>query len=259
MLFKSIAEKIDKITSTLDVNHWWNSANWLTPLLGHLTIFRDIVQENAIYGFGLFHILSHTFVDCSENYVTVQSNRWCWWWSTRRASGCGFWFFHFFQIDIGTYEFVIFKENNDQPQIKWSNECNAPVITSRPDSAMSVLKWMRFPFCHIWISSVCPGMVGFVKRALTALNSETSLSAYANRTARTEKPSVHRPCRIGTLWPAIFEKSGSMCNGFKSPDILKTNVQTILLAPSNRFALDSVWYFLPIKCCLISCCSIFKG
>lgn len=130
---------------------------------------------------------------------------------------------------------------HNQPQIKWSNECSAPVITSRPDSAMSVLKWMRFPVCHIWISSVCPGMVGFVKRALTALNSDTSLSAYANKTARTEKPNVHRPCKIGTLWPAIFEKSGSMCNGFKSPDNLKTEFQDthfIILSP-KRFPLSS--------------------
>lgn len=109
-----------------------------------------------------------------------------------------------------------------------------PVITSRPESATRVLKWMRFPFCHIWISSVCPGMVGLVKRALTALNSETSLSAYAHKTARTERPRVHRPCKIGVLWPANFEKSGSMCNGFKSPDNLESSKQNWHLFRSNR-------------------------
>lgn len=96
-----------------------------------------------------------------------------------------------------------------------------PVITSTPESTMTVLKWIRLPFCHIWISSVCPGIDGLVKRAFTALNNVASLSANVWRTARTEKPNVHSPCMIGTAWPPILANSGSICNGFKSPDSLK--------------------------------------
>lgn len=71
------------------------------------------------------------------------------------------------------------------------------------------------------MSSVWPGIDGFVKRALTALNNDTSLSANALKTARTEKPNVHKPCIIGILCPPNLAKSGSICNGFKSPDNLR--------------------------------------
>lgn len=52
---------------------------------------------------------------------------------------------------------------------------------------------------------------------LQALNRLVSLLAKALSTNLTEKPKVHKPCRIGLSYPLTAAILGSICKGFVSP------------------------------------------